>query len=123
MQQILYGKERLLGWLRNRMEFGLHALGNKNILVDPRFSNIHQRINQKVKLRETFRPFAPAVLGKDCYEYFNLKAKFPYMLFVSYLIICSSRYSLVSIAISSAVLQQPFFNPERMRGSDFYICN
>lgn len=74
---------KIVGWFQDRMEFGPRALGNRSILADPCFSDIHQRINQKVKLRETFRPFAPAVLEEDCREYFNLKVKSPYMLFVS----------------------------------------
>lgn len=74
---------KIVGWLQDRMEFGHRALGYRSILADPRFSDIHQRINQKVKLRETFRPFAPAVSEEDCCEYFNQKAQSPYMLFVS----------------------------------------
>ncbi|MDR1458934.1 MAG: hypothetical protein LBI60_01800, partial [Bacteroidales bacterium] len=74
---------KIVGYFQDRMEFGPRALGNRSILADPRFSDIHQFINQKVKLRETFRPFAPAVLEEDCSEYFNLKVKSPYMLFVS----------------------------------------
>ena len=65
------------------MEFGPRALGNRSILANPRFSDMQQRINEKVKLREMFRPFAPAVLEEDCSEYFTLKIKSPYMLFIS----------------------------------------
>ena len=74
---------KIVGWFQDRMEFGPRALGNRSILADPRFPDINLRINQKTKLREMFRPFAPAVLEEDCTKYFDLKTKSPYMLFVS----------------------------------------
>jgi len=74
---------KIVGWFQDRMEFGPRALGNRSILADPRSPDMNQRINQKTKLREMFRPFAPAVLEEDYTKYFDLKIKSPYMLFVS----------------------------------------
>lgn len=74
---------KIVGWFHDRMEFGPRALGNRSILADPRIPEMHEKINTRVKLRETFRPFAPAVLEEDCIDYFDLKSKSPYMLFAS----------------------------------------
>ncbi|KAA2243605.1 carbamoyltransferase [Chitinophaga agrisoli] len=76
----------IVGWCHGRMEFGPRALGNRSILADPRNPEMQQRINLKVKLREGFRPFAPAVLEEDAQLYFQRRAPSPYMLFVTALL-------------------------------------
>jgi carbamoyltransferase len=73
----------ILGLFRGRMEFGPRALGNRSILADPRRSDVASRINQSIKFRESFRPFAPAVLEEHAAEYFDLPAPSPYMLFTA----------------------------------------
>ena len=61
-------------------EWGPRALGNRSILADPRNPNIKDILNIKIKLRESFRPFAPAVLQEYSDEYFELNYASPYML-------------------------------------------
>lgn len=68
------------GWFQGRMEFGPRALGNRSILADPRRPDMQQRLNMKIKFREGFRPFAPAVLAERCQDYFDLRGDSPYML-------------------------------------------
>ncbi len=65
------------------MEFGPRALGNRSILADPRSSSMQSTLNLKIKYRESFRPFAPAVLRTDVAEWFNLETESPYMLLVA----------------------------------------
>ncbi|MGD1890293.1 MAG: carbamoyltransferase [Cyclobacteriaceae bacterium] len=79
-QQLTEGK--VVGWFQGRMEFGPRALGNRSILADARHPNMQQRLNQKIKFRESFRPFAPSVLKEDASEYFDLDTISPYMLLV-----------------------------------------
>lgn len=70
-------------WFQDRMEFGPRALGNRTILANPASPDIKSRVNQIIKLREGFRPFAPAVLEERAHEYFELDAEpspFEYML-------------------------------------------
>jgi carbamoyltransferase len=73
----------VVGWFQGRMEFGPRALGNRSILGDPRDARMKDIINEKVKRRESFRPFAPAVLEEDAGEYFDLRGlgASPFMLF------------------------------------------
>jgi carbamoyltransferase len=71
------------GWFQGRMEFGPRALGNRSIIGDPRNPEMQKRLNLKVKFREGFRPFAPAVLEEDVSEYFDLDRPSPYMLLVT----------------------------------------
>ena len=63
-----------------RMEFGPRALGSRSILADPRRPDTQTRLNLKVKFRESFRPFAPAILAASCPDYFEFEATSPYML-------------------------------------------
>ena len=70
----------VLGWVQGRMELGPRALGNRSILADPRNARTKDRINAKVKGREEFRPFAPAVLAERAAEFFHLDAPSPFML-------------------------------------------
>lgn len=78
----------IIGWFQGRMEFGPRALGNRSILADPRRTDMRDRINALVKKRESFRPFAPAVLAEEATEWFEIDPKnvdrFADMLFVSY---------------------------------------
>ena len=75
----------VIGWFQDRMEFGPRALGNRSILGDPRNPEMQKRINLKIKLREGFRPFAPAVILEDLHLYFIHGVPSPYMLFLSQL--------------------------------------
>ena len=70
------------GWFQGRMEFGPRALGNRSILADPRDPQMQGRLNRKIKFREGFRPFAPAVRAERATEYFELAGPSPYMLLV-----------------------------------------
>ena len=72
-----------LGWFQGRMEFGPRALGNRSIIADARSSSMQSTLNLKVKFRESFRPFAPAVLQEDVADWFELDGESPYMLLVA----------------------------------------
>ena len=74
---------RALGWFHGRMEFGPRALGARSVLGDPRSPSMQSVLNLKVKYRESFRPFAPAVLREDVGEWFELDDDSPYMLLVA----------------------------------------
>jgi carbamoyltransferase len=72
-----------VGWFQGRMEFGPRSLGARSILGDPRSAAMQKNLNLKVKYRESFRPFAPAVLREDVAEWFELDSDSPYMLIVA----------------------------------------
>jgi carbamoyltransferase len=79
----LLQSEKVVGWFQGRMEFGPRALGNRSILGDPRSLRMQSEMNLKVKYRESFRPFAPAVLRERAADYFTLEGDSPYMLLVA----------------------------------------
>ena len=70
---------KVAGWYQGRMEFGPRALGNRSILADARNPDMQKHLNQKIKNRESFRPFAPAVLEEDVQDYFDFSGLSPYM--------------------------------------------
>jgi carbamoyltransferase len=74
-------KQNIVGWFKGRMEYGPRSLGNRSILADPRNKENWQRVNLKIKYRESFRPFAPALLFDDLQKYIEWKDPSPYMLF------------------------------------------
>jgi carbamoyltransferase len=65
-------KGLVVGWFQDRFEWGPRALGNRSILADPRSESMKGIVNSKIKFREPFRPFAPAVLEERAGEYFEL---------------------------------------------------
>jgi carbamoyltransferase len=73
----------VVGWMQGRMEFGPRALGNRSILGDPRNPEMQRTLNLKIKFRESFRPFAPAVLAEHVSQHFELDRPSPYMLLVA----------------------------------------
>jgi carbamoyltransferase len=73
---------KAVGWFQNKMEFGPRALGGRSILGDARSPEMQKKLNLKVKFRESFRPFAPAILLEDVNEWFDLDTESPYMLLV-----------------------------------------
>ena len=73
---------KVIGWFQGKMEFGPRALGNRSILADCRNPEMQKKLNIKIKFRESFRPFAPAVLEEDCASWFDFSEKSPYMLMV-----------------------------------------
>jgi carbamoyltransferase len=77
------GRQQAVGWFQGRMEFGPRSLGARSILADPRSADMQKKLNLKVKYRESFRPFAPAVLRQDVADWFELNADSPYMLIVA----------------------------------------
>lgn len=71
----------IVGWFQDRMEFGPRALGNRSILADARNPKMKDKINSLIKFRESFRPFAPAVLKEHCTEMFDLNQDSQFMMF------------------------------------------
>jgi len=76
-------QQQAVGWFQGRMEFGPRALGARSILGDPRSPTMQRNLNLKIKYRESFRPFAPAVLREDIADWFELESDSPYMLLVA----------------------------------------
>jgi carbamoyltransferase len=76
-------ESKAVGWFQGRMEFGPRALGARSILGDPRSPSMQKNLNLKVKYRESFRPFAPAVLREHAPHWFEFDGDSPYMLLVA----------------------------------------
>ncbi len=76
-------EEKAVGWFQGRMEFGPRSLGNRSIIADPRSEKMQKNLNLKIKYRESFRPFAPAVLFEKVSEWFEINSESPYMLLVA----------------------------------------
>jgi carbamoyltransferase len=78
----LIAQGRVIGWYRGRMEYGPRALGNRSILADPGHPEMRDRINAMVKMREAFRPFAPAVSLEQVHQWFEVApmTEMPYMI-------------------------------------------
>jgi carbamoyltransferase len=74
---------KIVGFFTGRMEFGPRSLGARSIIGDARNQSMQSVMNLKIKFRESFRPFAPAVLAEDVSEYFDLNTSSPYMLLVA----------------------------------------
>jgi carbamoyltransferase len=79
----LISQQNIVGWFQGRMEWGPRALGARSILADPMNSQNWQRVNLKIKFRESFRPFAPSVIRERLNEYFEFPHESPYMLFTA----------------------------------------
>lgn len=73
----------VIGWMQGRMEFGARALGARSIVASPLTQDIQRIVNQKIKFRESFRPFAPVMLEEDLEKYFQLSEPSPYMALVA----------------------------------------
>jgi carbamoyltransferase len=76
-------EEKVVGWHQGRMEFGPRSLGARSIIGDGRSSKMQSIMNLKIKYRESFRPFAPAVLRERLTDYFDINCDSPYMLLVA----------------------------------------
>jgi carbamoyltransferase len=74
---------KVVGLFQGAMEFGPRALGHRSIIGDPRSSEMQSTMNLKIKYRESFRPFAPAVLAEKADDWFELATESPYMLLVA----------------------------------------
>jgi carbamoyltransferase len=70
----------VVGWFQGRMEWGPRALGNRSVLADPRRQGMVQLLNEKIKRRESFRPFAPSILREHVAEWFEQDAEVPFMM-------------------------------------------
>jgi carbamoyltransferase len=75
--------EQIVGLFQGRMEFGPRALGNRSIVGDPRSPTMQSLLNQKIKFRESFRPFDASVLEERISDYFDIQQDSPYMLIVA----------------------------------------
>ena len=78
----LINAHKVVGFFQGRMEFGPRALGGRSIIGDARSEKMQSLMNQKIKFRESFRPFAPSMLEEYVGEYFDFDAPSPYMLLV-----------------------------------------
>ncbi|MBI2444546.1 MAG: carbamoyltransferase [Candidatus Magasanikbacteria bacterium] len=83
LAELLDHTNNVIGLFQGRMEFGPRALGNRSIIADARVKENWQKVNLKIKFRESFRPFAPVVLEDRAREYFDLPCPSPYMLLVA----------------------------------------
>lgn len=79
----MLSEQKIVGWFQGRMEFGPRALGNRSILGDARSKNMQSIMNLKIKLRESFRPFAPSIQIERAAEFFDAPLDSPYMSFVA----------------------------------------
>lgn len=79
----ILASENVVGWFQGRMEFGPRSLGGRSIIGDPRSTKMQSVMNLKIKYRESFRPFAPAVLAERVGDYFEHNTSSPYMLMVA----------------------------------------
>jgi carbamoyltransferase len=79
----LISEGNVVGWYQDKMEWGPRALGNRSILADPRIAKMKDILNEKIKHRESFRPFAPSVMEEYVSEYFEIEVNSPYMLLVA----------------------------------------
>jgi len=73
----------IVGWYQGKMEWGPRALGNRSILADPRNKKMKEILNEKIKHRESFRPFAPSIMEEYISDYFEIDIPSPYMLMVA----------------------------------------
>jgi carbamoyltransferase len=96
---------KVIGWYQGRMEFGPRALGNRSILADARHPDMQKKLNLKIKFRESFRPFAPAVLLEKVADYFDFSGPSPYMLFTAPVKAASTKIPAVTHVDGSARLQ------------------
>ena len=71
---------KFIGFFQGRMEYGPRSLGSRSILADPRGTKVQKKLNLNIKFRESFRPFAPAILANVCHQYFDNDQLSPYML-------------------------------------------
>jgi carbamoyltransferase len=71
---------KVIGWFQGRLEWGPRALGNRSILGDPRRANMKDILNEKIKRRESFRPFAPSILREEVTSWFETDADVPFMM-------------------------------------------
>jgi carbamoyltransferase len=74
--------QAVVGWFQGRLEWGPRSLGSRSILADARNQENWKRVNLKIKFRESFRPFAPAVIAEKASEWFDIDRESPYMLLV-----------------------------------------
>ena len=79
----LISEGKIVGWYQGKMEWGPRALGNRSILADPRDPIMKDTLNEKIKHRESFRPFAPSIMEEFTSEYFDISVPCPYMLLVA----------------------------------------
>jgi carbamoyltransferase len=79
----LIAEGKIIGWFQGKSEFGPRALGNRSIFADPRNYKTKDDLNNRIKHRESFRPFAPVVMEEYAKDYFNIKIPSPFMLLVA----------------------------------------
>jgi carbamoyltransferase len=79
----LISEGNIVGWYQGKMEWGPRALGNRSILADPRNEKMKEILNEKIKHRESFRPFAPSIMEEYVSDFFEIDIPSPYMLMVA----------------------------------------
>ena len=83
---------KIIGWFQGRMEMGPRALGNRSILADPRVGKMKDLLNERVKFRESFRPFAPSILEEKIGQWFDCGYPSPYMILVYNVLLEKRKY-------------------------------
>jgi len=98
---------RTVGWVRGRMELGARALGARSILADPRQPGMQSRLNLAIKFRESFRPFAPAILAEDVGQWFDSSEESHYMNYTAHLLPMRRRSTPTSFTTLREQLEYP----------------
>ena len=96
---------KIVGWFQGRMEFGPRALGNRSILADPRNAKMKDMVNARIKFREAFRPFAPAVIERYAANVFDHVERSPYMSTTFNLVEGESGYPAITHVDNTARIQ------------------
>ncbi len=102
-EQLAEGK--IVGYMAGRMEYGPRALGARSIIADSRGKHTKDRINLKIKFRESFRPFAPAVMQEKAHEIFELERPSPYMTLITHVRESQNLYPAVTHVDNSSRIQ------------------
>ena len=89
----LLAQRKILGWFQGRMEFGPRALGSRSILADPRDPEMNAKVNNAVKFREWWRPFAPSIKKEAAEEYLESATDSPFMILTAQ--VCPEKRSII----------------------------
>ncbi len=103
---------KIVGWFQGRMEVGARALGNRSILANPAFKYMKDKINKEVKHRESFRPFAPAILAEYAKKYVSIKENQQYFPFHEWMLMATFVDNRIKKEVPAVIHQDNSIRPQ-----------